>query len=279
MKKIFNRTLILALAMPFMAHAQTATDDIKVGTNLTSAGIQMRGYFPKSFPLPPGDWEVLARFDEQYQLSNREGAVPPAPKVVLTLLNKDITSGIAAAVVTYSPEVTRIRWSNPTCEARPGGFADTVGTSTGSVDYVCADVTYNQAGLRRFISNAAQNSNTWAHTYLPPLIPHVANMPDANVWINLSSNQDRGRTYSMTLMGRNSPNVQLGNKVGDKVTDNAGEKGGVKADAIAGAKLGGQAGEGFDLAVRHWVNAVGKALIAAHNGDRSAIGEFPAVPK
>ena len=103
MKTLFNLTLTLALALPFMAHAQTPTDDIKVGSALTSAGIQMRGFNAKAFPLPIGNWEVVSRLDEKYELSNREGAVAPAPKVVLTLVNKDFAGSIAAAVVTYSP--------------------------------------------------------------------------------------------------------------------------------------------------------------------------------
>ena len=239
--------LAITLVMPVIAQAQTPTDSIQVGSTLSSAGIQMRGYSSKTFPLPPGNWEVLARFDEQYQLSNRSGTASPAPKVVLTLLNKDTKGSIAAAVVTYSPEVTRIRWNNSSCEAPNGGFADAVGTTTGSLDFACVAVTYNQAGLQRFITNSASSTNVWTHTYLPPLIPYVATMPDANVWVNLGSNHDQGRTYSMTLLGRNSTNMQ--------------------------------AGGSFDQAVRLWANGAGKALIAAHAGDASAIGEFPLVPK
>lgn len=146
-----SRSSALALAisalLPCLAQAQTPTDSIQVGSMLSSAGIQMRGYSARSFPLPPGNWEVLARFDEQYQLSNRSGTASPAPKVVLTLLNKDTTGSIAAAVVTYSPEVTRIRWNNSSCEAPNGGFADAVGTTTGSLDFVCV-ASANQSLLR-----------------------------------------------------------------------------------------------------------------------------------
>jgi hypothetical protein len=247
MKTLLNLTMILALALPFMARAQTATDDIKVGSLLTSSGIKMQGFIAKSFPLPSGNWEVLSRLDEEYQLSNRDGEMPPSPKVILTLVNKDLSGSVAAAIITYSPEVVRIRWSNSSCEAPANGFADTAGTTAGTLDYVCVSVTYNKTGFKQLIGNSFNSTNAWTRRVMPSLIPFVAGLPNAYVWVNLTSNQDRGRTYNMTLLARSSANMVIG--------------------------------DSFDQSVRLWANAAGKALIAAHNGDAGAIAKFPSVEK
>lgn len=245
MKNLFPLTLTLVLALPFAAQAQTASDDIKVASVLTSAGIQMRGFFAKAYPLPSGNWEVLARFDEKYELTNRDGALPPASKVVLTLLNKDPAATVAAAVLTYSPDVTRIRWPNAPCEAPANsGFADAVGTNPGSIDFVCVTGWYRKAGFKKFISESAGNSNNWIKTYLPPLVPFLSSLPDAYAWMTLNSTHDRGRTYNMTLFARLSAPVVLG--------------------------------DSLDQSVRLWANGAGKALVAAHNADPAVVPEFPA---
>lgn len=224
--------------------AQTFTDEIKVGTQLTPAGITMRGFSAPVFPLPPGNWEVLARSDEGYALSNRLGEVlAPAPKVVLTLFNKSMSANAAIVLATYSPEVVRIRWRNSPCEIAKEDFVDSAGTTTGSLDYACAKGTYSQRGLKNYIAKSLASDSDWRKKYIAPLAPFVETLPDANIWINFTTNRDRGRTFDMTVIGRSS--------------------------------LTGKVDDAFDKSIRAWVNLTEKALIAALNGDKSTISEFP----
>ncbi len=237
--------ILVCLALP--ASAQTFTDDIKVGDELSAAGIAMRGYSPPVLPLPPGRWEVVARSDENFPLTNRLNEVlSPAPKVVLTLVNKELLGKVFAAVVNYSPEVVPIRWTNPPCAAPRTSFTDSAGTTPESLDYACARVWYHPAGLQRYIANAASSENEWEKKYIAPLARGKETFPDPVIWVVTIANRDRGRLFEVTLLARST--------------------------------LSGKVEDSFDQGIRTWVNGFEKALIGGLHGDKASIAEFPAPP-
>lgn len=205
----------------------------------------MRGFSPPVMPLPPGDWEVVARSDETFPLTNRlNEIVPPAPKVVLTLVNKELLGKVFAAVVTYSPEVVPIRWTSPPCTAPGASFTDSAGTTEGSLDYACARVWYHPAGLRRYISNAGGSEKNWEKQYIAPLAQVKETFPDSVIWVVTTANRDRGRLFDVTLLARST--------------------------------LSGKVDDAFDQGIRSWVNGFAKALIGGLHGDKASVVDFPA---
>ena len=237
--KINTVALAAILAFSSCVHAQVATDDIKVGTALTAAGITLHGISARVFPLPPGNWTVLQRIDDQVQLSG--GGT--ADRVTLTLVNELTDQNTVAAVFSYTPDVTKVRWPNPACDAGKG-FFDTAGTTSGSLDYVCIKARYF-ANLKPFLKSVGSSSNSWIKTNLASLVPFVDRFPASQSWLTISANHDMGRSYSLTLFAR--------------------------------APLAVTPDDTYEQALHTWAQATGKAAIASINGDFTAVPNTPAV--
>lgn len=225
------------------AIAQIGTDDVKVGTVLDASGIKMLGFGGKPLPLPPGSWEVVSRIDSSYALTG--GSNTSAPKVDLTMRNINAsTSNIAAMVVTYSPEVTRIRWSNNRCESTSANAVEDNGTTTGSNNYICSKSTYGTTGGKKFVQDAATSTNPWVKAHVPSLMPYINDIPDANVLINIVANRDRGRIVVFDMIAKSNGTVKTG--------------------------------DAFDQDIRAWMKATGAAIVSFLDSDASTIGAFPA---
>lgn len=222
--------------------AQVGTDDVKVGTVLDASGIKMLGYGGKALPLPPGAWEVIHRIDGTLPLTG--GTVSSAPKVELTLRNTSVgASNIAAMVVTYSPEVIRIRWNNSKCESTNASVVEDNGTTTGSINYICTKATYNTTGGKKYVQGSETSTNAWIKAHVPPLLPYINDIPDANVWISIVANHDRGRIVAFDMIAKSNGTVT--------------------------------AGDAFDQEIRAWVKATGAAVVSFMDNDASSIGGFP----
>ena len=248
-QNIFRKVSALSMAVSSLllapyALAQIHTDEIKVGTRLTAAGITMRGGAAPVLPLPPGHWEVVGRSDGDLGLKTNYGKeVTPTSKVDLTMVNRDMTGPVAVVVAEYLPDGKNIDWTNVLCAQGNESFVDTVGTSTSTIDYACARVRYNQTGLKAFIANSPKSENQWTKKYVSPLAPYSKSMPDTGILVFLNVNRDKERAFVMTVLARSN--------------------------------FAANFNESFDNAVRSWVNATGKALIAATYGRFEAIPEFP----
>jgi len=228
-----------ALAFPALVSAQVATDDIKVGTSLTAAGVALHGITARVVPLPPGTWTVIRRFDDKIPLRNGSDA----DRVTLTLVNELTDENTVAAVFAYTPDVTKVRWPNVPCDTGKG-FFETAGTTTGSLDYVCVHANYF-SNFKPFLKNTGSSNNAWIQANLAPLVPFVDRFPASQIWLTVTANHDLGRSYILTLFAR--------------------------------APIAVKPDDQFDQTIHTWALTAGKAAIASINGDFAPIPNTPSV--
>lgn len=231
--------IIAALVFPAVIQAQVATDDIKIGTSLTAAGVALHGFGSRVIPLPPGNWTVVHRLDDKISL--RGGT--DAEQVTLTLVNELADQNSVAAVFAYTPDVTKVRWPNVPCDTGKG-FFETAGTTTGSLDYVCIHANYFP-NLKPFLKTTGSSNNAWIQANLASLVPFVDRFPASQTWITVTANRDLGRSYTLTLFAR--------------------------------APVAVKPGDQFDQALHTWALISGKAAISSINGDFTPIPNTPSV--
>ena len=231
--------IIAALAFPAFCQAQMATDDIKVGTLLSAAGIVLHGIGARVVPLPPGNWTVVHRLDDKILL--RGGT--DAEQVTLTLVNELANQNTLAAVLAYTPDVTKVRWPNGPCDTGKG-FFETAGTTTGSLDYVCIHANYF-SNFKPFLKTSNSSKNAWIQTNVAPLIPYLDRLPASQAWLSVTANRDLGRSYTLTLFAR--------------------------------APVAVKTGDQFEQALHSWALTSGKAAIASINGEFTPIPNTPSV--
>ena len=200
MHPLFKHLLTaLGILVCALANAQTNYAKIEVGS-VVQTGIET-GIFVKPLPLPKGEWTVVGKNIEDIPIgSNRTALTQPLPFVNLTLVNSHPeNSSLYAMVVSFTPDASNIIWGNGNCESRnPGVLADSLGTTTNSVLYLCAYVTA-MSGFKNQIATIPEKEK-WAKNNLGVLAANLDTVPDDAFLIHLLGNVLQGKKINYTFI-------------------------------------------------------------------------------
>lgn len=179
-----------------LATAQTNYKDIEVGTVLQT-GIGL-GTFTKPLPLPEGEWLVINKRVDTVNLTG--GAVSSAPRIVLTLKNKQPTSVLFAMVMSFTPDSININWGNNKCELSASkAFADDFGYNPNAMLYVCAKAsTFDK--FKNALATIPENNNRWLKSNLTALSAYVDEVPDNALFVDVYGNRFGGKSISYTFL-------------------------------------------------------------------------------
>lgn len=195
----------LALGLD-LSHAQTvggtvAYDQIKAGDVLVN-GIGM-GVFNRDFPLPPGDWQVLAVKNKTIGLVSRSDSTSTGSvdELTLTLKNKNPESLLMAMMLEFTPRSSNVAWNVASCTPEiTSGRRVLKPDIGGNPDILFGCVTGTT--LTQFpsvVKNSVVSKSNAVREYLAPLIPYADEFPQTMVLVNASASLHRGRRFRMNF--------------------------------------------------------------------------------
>lgn len=129
--------VVLLLGYFFNASAKAIKiDDVKVGSTITSEGIDIGGYRGAgNLPVPEGEWEVIDRI---YWEKNYNEKVAKYPRVILKLLNKDLDSNIQFIQIQINTRPGNTIFGVNPCLVNENIIATKVGTESNHRINLCA---------------------------------------------------------------------------------------------------------------------------------------------
>lgn len=224
-------------------YAQVDYSDIQPGTMLDGKGIRI-GAFIKPVPLPPGNWQVVARNDSRRALTGGSGIPNSTAQVTLTLKSTNADNGILAMVVSFAPDSTPVNWNGNYCQNAGKAIAVAYGSDGYGSAKACATGQWYYGGLQKFIAGAVTHADTNTRNIYGALTPYLAQMPDAYVSLQFNARRDRGRTLDYVVFGKLPSYFKLHDR--------------------------------FDMQIREWVKASSQSMMDMLENTATAIPAFPA---
>ncbi|MFZ3127987.1 MAG: hypothetical protein WA136_08215 [Rhodoferax sp.] len=244
MKTLKSIFVAAALVLGTAAVASVQSDDAKVGTAVDASGIVLSGLNQKPLPLPPGQWRIVGRIEHDLVITYPTDADIVTPMVALTLLNEDKTSPVVVAVIDYPSNQVHVRWRNAVCDAGKAQYAETFGTTTGTIQYGCAKLySRSNDSFKKYLQGLPSKSQYWQARF-KPLTPYIDGLPESYNWNDFYFNLNRGRTLTATL--------------------------------ITKANTDGKAGDAADVAARDFLRVVGQAYLNWVSNEDASIPAYPA---
>ncbi len=176
-----------------LANGQVQYDDIQKGSLIKDGQIGL-GSFTTPLPLPPGEWLVVDRQDRTIELSKGHRF----PMIDLGQVNSNPEASIPMVLLSFSPDIGRVNWTNTACESKYYPLINDFGTHPGSPLYLCGMVM-RRVNQKKYLLDSASNSNTWAKTRLPPFAAHVESIGDNLLWASMVANRFEGRSLTYTF--------------------------------------------------------------------------------
>lgn len=234
---------LTALMVAGTSHAQVDYGDIQPGSMLDGKGIRI-GAFIKPVPLPPGNWQVVARNDSRRELTGGSGSFNSTSQVTLTLKSTNADNGILAMVVSFAPDSTPVNWNGNYCQNAGKAIAVAYGNAGYGSAKACATGQWYSGGLQKFIAGAVTHADTNIRNIYGALTPYLAQMPDAYVSLQFNARRDRGRALDYVVFGKLPPVFKLNDR--------------------------------FDMQIREWVKASSQSMMDMLENTATAIPAFPA---
>jgi hypothetical protein len=197
--------LLLASALTICAQAiatPVSSDEAKVGV-VIDTGITMSGLGQKPFPLPPGQWRVVARVDYTLGLTggSLDAGITGMPMVSLTLMNEEKAAPVAIMYINYPTNRVAVSWTNAPCQDDKAAAIETFGTTAGSMKYGCAKFySHPSHDFRKFVGSTTLSSGVkdrWA-----ALAQYPDFLPIGYDWTSFSINLEKGRKVDAVVITR-----------------------------------------------------------------------------
>jgi len=211
--KFLQCLLFSVLWLAGTAQAQTHYEQLDVGA-VVHGGIGL-GVFSKPFPMPPGQWTVVARNIKEIPLINsrtRE-ASGSISKYDLTLKNGEPGSMLPLMVFTVTGRLTNLDAGLKPCNPSTNKnqwvdtFPERYPAEVASSDaFVCA-TSVGISNFKKFVADAAVHNNPWVKSTLSPISSEAYTLPDNAVLVSVSASRYKGYNIDVAFFVKQEGNL------------------------------------------------------------------------
>jgi hypothetical protein len=207
MKQTYLLPLLLALFVP-VVQAQITYDKLEVGAMVQDAiGL---GFFVRPFPLPEGQWKVMARTVTEMPLVNsrtnsRAGSVD---RYLISLKNNDQNSLLTAMIVSITDRRANLDLTGGTCNSAnvQNQLTDAFSDRSENGLFACA-ISVGMSNFRKLVAGASRSDNAWVKMNLAGFSEAAASFPDNVVVVDIAARRYRGQNLNVSYLIRQEGNL------------------------------------------------------------------------